>query len=211
MMRSLVPALILTLCGVACRDKATPSPTPPPASATAAPSASAAAATGSAPARADAAADDAGEPADADVDGRPAPVGGNWLSCYSGFTPRTDPKLDVMRLGLMCGPSNGMHKHASDQSEVKAGAAGREHRFEVAAGECFRVFAVAEPRVKDIDVQILDDKGRRIAFDTSDDRWPVVKPDGPFCAVEAGALRAVVRAQNGSGRYAIEVWRLRAP
>jgi hypothetical protein len=48
-----------------------------------------------------------------------------------------------------------------------------------------------------------------VAWDTSDDRWPIVEPDGPFCALRDGEYRAVVRGARGSGRYAIEVWRLR--
>jgi hypothetical protein len=124
--------------------------------------------------------------------------------------PRNDPKLDVMRLGLLCGPSNGMKKahEAVGQAVPQAGAAS-EHRFPASAGDCFRVFAVAEPSVQDLDVEVLDPAGKRVAWDTSDDRWPIALPDGPFCALSDGEYRAVVRAASGSGRYAIEVWRLR--
>lgn len=139
--------------------------------------------------------------------GRPAPSGGNWLKCYAQFQPRARPDLDVMRLGLMCGPSNGMRKAA--EARETASSEPREHRFKVEAGDCYRIFAVAEPSVEDLDVEVFGPTGGRVAFDTSDDRWPVVAPDGPFCAFEPGELRAVVRAQRGQGRYAIEIWRLR--
>mgnify|MGYP001184981086 CR=1 FL=1 len=140
----------------------------------------------------------------------PAPVGGLWLSCYSGFTPRSDPKLDVMRLGVLCGPQNGMSKLTeAREAKVQDGGPGQEHPFDASPGECFRIFAVAEPGVEDLDVEVLSPSQKRIAFDTSDDRWPVVKPDGPFCVSEAGSHRARVRAQRGGGRYAIEIWRLR--
>jgi hypothetical protein len=139
---------------------------------------------------------------------KPEPVGGKWLSCYAQFQPRTRPELDVRRLGQLCGPPNGMRRVAATQSEVAEAAQGREHRWRVRGGECFRVFAVAEPGVSDLDVEIFGPQGKRFAFDTTDDRWPVVNPDGPFCLVREGEYRAVVRAQRGSGRYAIEIWRL---
>ena len=148
---------------------------------------------------------DAGAP-----DGRAAPVGGNWLRCYASFAPRTDPELDVMRLGLLCGPSNGMRKLTdARESKLRDGGAAREHRFAAQAGDCYRIFAVGEPSVEDLDVEVFNPKGARIAWDTSDDRWPVVAPDGPFCVFSEGEHRAVVRAQRGAGRYAVEIWRLR--
>ncbi len=137
-----------------------------------------------------------------------APVGGNWLKCYAEFQPRTRPELDVMRLGLMCGPSNGMKKlTAAPEADIREGDK-REHRWRASVGDCYRIFAVASPDVKDLDVEVLDPKGKRIAFDTSDDRWPVVNADGAFCAFEDGDYRALVKAQRGSGRYAMEIWRL---
>jgi hypothetical protein len=140
---------------------------------------------------------------------QPAPVGGNWLRCYAHFQPRTQPRLDAMRLGLMCGPSNGMRKVAAVESEVAEGGAGREHRWQARAGDCFRIFVVAHPSVEDLDVRVFDPNRRQVAFDISDDRWPIVKPDGPFCVFDPGEYRAVVRAQRGGGCYAIEIWRLR--
>ena len=40
----------------------------------------------------------------------PSPVGGLWVSCYGGFQPSAEPHKDVARLGLLCGPSNGMRR-----------------------------------------------------------------------------------------------------
>jgi len=139
-----------------------------------------------------------------------SPVGGNWLKCYAHFQPRTTPAVDVMRLGTMCGPSNGMRKVTGvPETSVSQDSPAREHRFRASAGDCYRIFAVGSPGIEDLDVEVFDAKGRRVAFDTSDDRWPVVKADGAFCVLDDGDYRAVVRAQRGSGTYAIEIWRLR--
>lgn len=109
----------------------------------------------------------------------------------------------------MCGPSNGMKKLTTAKDvELTTAGAPREHRWQAEAGDCYRIFAVAEPSVEDLDVEVFDPGGKRIAFDTSDDRWPIVQPDGAFCAFVAGEYRAIVRAQRGSGKYSIEIWRL---
>jgi hypothetical protein len=157
----------------------------------------------SAPPAASAAEPELLEPVEAASDGRAAPVGGNWLKCYANFQPRDEPELDVLRLGVLCGPSNGMRKVAV------GGKNGGEHTWEANAGDCFRIFAVGEPSVEDLDVEVLDPGGHRLARDSSDDRWPIVKPDGPFCTVADGTHRARVRIERGLGRHALEVWRLR--
>ena len=199
-MRGLGSLLCVALGLAGCREPA-PTPTPAPAASSAPappePPPSAAPAVSALPP----------VPSPALDAGGPAPSGGNWLKCYAQFQPRTRPDLDVMRLGLMCGPSNGMRKVAESQDTASSDA--KEHRFQAESGDCYRVFAVAEPGVEDLDVEVLSPQGARVAFDTSDDRWPVVKPDGPFCVFDPGEYRAVVRAQRGQGRYNIEIWRLR--
>jgi hypothetical protein len=141
---------------------------------------------------------------------RAAPTGGNWRKCHANFQPRDQPELDVLRLGVLCGPSNGMRKVSeAKQAQVADGGAGQEHRWRAQAGDCYRIFAVGEPGIEDLDVEVFAPNGARVALDTSDDRWPIVNPDGPFCVFEEGDYRAVVRAQRGSGRYAVEIWRLR--
>jgi hypothetical protein len=94
------------------------------------------------------------------------------------------------------------------EGEIEDSGLLREHRFNVRAGECFRIFAVGEPSIEDLDIEVFGPNGRRLAFDNGDDRWPVVQPDGPFCTFETGEHQARVRVARGSGRYAIEIWRL---
>lgn len=109
---------------------------------------------------------------------------------------------------MMCGPSNGMRKaHEAKSAKLEEGKE-REHRFSAEPGDCFRIFAVAEPSIEDLDVEVFTPSGTKIAFDTGDDRWPIVNPDGPFCVFDGGEYRAKVRAQRGQGRYGVEIWRL---
>jgi hypothetical protein len=141
--------------------------------------------------------------------GRAAPVGGDWLRCYGNFVPRVDPRHDLARLTASCGARNRMRRRLGPiEGSVVEGGKPAEHRFRVVQGGCYRVFAVGEPFVRDLDVEVLSADGRRVAYDTGEDRWPIVEPDRPFCAFEAGEYRAVVRAQRGSGRYALAIHQL---
>lgn len=201
-------SLVALLAG-ACRTTAKPGSEPSEASAAPserlAGSGAAPAGSGKGPPSATAPPASAAVPTDA-----AAPVGGNWLRCYSGFSPRNEPEREVQRLGLLCGPVNGMRKVASATDSARDdGGTAREHRFQAEVGDCYRIFAVADPGVFDLDVEVLAPDGRRVARDTGDDRWPIVNPDGPFCLHEAGEYRAVVRAARGAGSYGIEIWRLR--
>src|SRR5262245_45676390 len=75
---------------------------------------------------------------------RPDPVGGSWVTCYGNYRPTSTPERDVTRLGLLCGPANGMMLVGSTLIG-EATENGTQHPFDVRAGECFRIFAVAEP------------------------------------------------------------------
>ena len=139
---------------------------------------------------------------------RPAPVGGWWLRCYSSFQPRTDPRADVARLAAACGNTNGMKRVRAEEGGELVQGGRRAHLFHASAGRCYRIFAVAEPSVGDLDLEVYAPDGRRVAFETGDDRWPIVEPDRPFCAFDDGQHRLAVHAQRGTGRYAFEIWSL---
>ncbi len=140
-------------------------------------------------------------------------VGGPWVRCYGGFHPAGDPLKDVTRLAILCGPENGMKRLSTRALEgvVNAGAAAVSEAFDARRGECFRIFAVAEPSVADLDVVVRSSRGAPIAADHGEDAWPIVQPDRPFCALEDDRYTFEVSARKGSGRFAAEVWVLHAP
>src|ERR1044071_2703678 len=95
---------------------------------------------------------------------RPDPVGGSWVACYGNYRPTSTPERDVTRLGLLCGPANGMMPVGSTVTG-EATENGTQHPFDVRAGECFRIFAVAEPSAADLAVEVRDPKGVPVASD----------------------------------------------
>lgn len=161
---------------------------------------------------------DAGEAADAAVEAPESPtppvrVGGPWVRCYGGFHPTGDPVKDVTRLSLLCGPENGMKRLSRETfaGAVREGGPGAAESFDARRGECYRVFAVAEPGVVDLDVAVRSSRGAAVAADHGEDAWPIVQPDRPFCPLEDDRYTVEVTAKRGAGRFAAEVWVLRTP
>jgi hypothetical protein len=153
--------------------------------------------------------DDAASEAPA-VTAAPSRVGGSWVSCYGGFAPGAEPLADVTRLGLLCGPINGMRRVGGMQGTIRAGPRPPkpQHDFKVATGACYRVFAVAADPVVDLDVTVLSSRGSRLVSDNSEDRWPIVEPERPFCSFEDDVFGITLESKSGSGNYALEVWML---
>ena len=165
---------------------------------------------------ADPASDDAGSAAPAGDEGErdvapPVRIGGPWVRCYGSFHPGGDPVKDVTRLALLCGPENGMRRlsKAPFEGAVAEGAPGATSTFEAKRGECYRVFAVADATVNDLDVTVHSSRGAPVAADHGEDAWPIVQPDRPFCPLENDRYTLEIAAHRGHGRFAAEVWVLR--
>jgi hypothetical protein len=143
----------------------------------------------------------------------PVRVGGPWVRCYGNFKPSGEPLKDVTRLGLLCGPENGMRRLGDRAIEgtVSEGGAAATSRFAAKRGECYRVFAVAENTVVDLDVSVLSSHGIAVAADHGEDAWPIVQPDRPFCPLDDDTFSVEVTARRGNGRFAAEIWHLYTP
>jgi hypothetical protein len=132
------------------------------------------------------------------------------VRCYGNFRPSDDPLRDVTRLGVLCGPANGMTRvdGPAIQGLVVEGSPTRAGTVRAARGECLRVFAVAAGSVSDLDVVVRSSRGAAIGADHSEDRFPIVQPDRPLCFLDDDELTIEITSR-GQGRFAAEVWRLR--
>jgi hypothetical protein len=141
----------------------------------------------------------------------PVRVGGPWVRCYGHFRVSGEPRKDVTRLGLLCGPENGMSRlgAAPFEGSVREGGPPATTTIHVQRGGCYRVFATATPSVADLDVVVRSSRGAAIAADHGEDAWPVVQPDRPFCALEDDDATVEITAKRGAGTFAAEVWHLR--
>lgn len=140
------------------------------------------------------------------ADAGPAPSGANWGRCALHFKPQGNPKLDAMRLGLLCGPSNGMHEVPSKLQQRDAGVSRLSIGFRASAGDCLRLLVVGAPGAGRIEASLFDAQGKRLATQSGRRRWTMLGLDGPVCVDRAGKYRATVRAEHGP--LAVELWRL---
>ena len=141
---------------------------------------------------------------------------GTFHKCYAGFAAGGDPALDVMRLGLLCGPVNGM-KLLLDVTGTPAGASD-EHVVPVRAGDCVRVMAAVHRSVERFTVEVIGSE--RMLARGQGSSWLILDSEHPFCSSEAVNYRVVVtlqaRADAGTSRagaegaaYALQIWRFR--
>lgn len=96
------------------------------------------------------------------------------------------------------------------EGDVSEGSAPITTPLDAKRGTCYRIFAVAEASVTDLDIVVRSSRGAPIAQDHGEDRWPIVQPDRPFCPLENDAMVVEMTAKHGKGRAAAEVWMLRA-
>lgn len=140
----------------------------------------------------------------------PVRVGGPWVRCYGDFRPGAGPEKDLTRLALMCGPQCGMRRLSKEvlKGRVSEGAPPITTTFRARRGGCYRVFAVGDDGIVDLDVVVKSSRDKVVAADHGEDRWPVVQPDRPFCALADDRMTIEVSARSGAGQFAAEVWEL---
>jgi len=131
-----------------------------------------------------------------------------WETCYSSFAPTGDAEGDLARLVRDCGTTGGMRA----VTKVKLGTQSSEDpvdrfAFQVPAPDkCYRVYAVGDSSIKDLDLLLRGPKGTSMIADITHDSWPVLPPREPVCFSEPGLYMLEVSVYRGAGRYALQVW-----
>ncbi len=135
-------------------------------------------------------------------------MGGRWVTCYGGFAPKGDLERDLDELGRRCGDGVGLQRVGERlRGAASEGAEASRFPLPLGLGECARLLAVGELGIGDLDVRVVDAKGVVLAIDASEDGWPVVEPERPFCLRDDTQLFAEVSARRGAGRFALELFR----
>ena len=131
-----------------------------------------------------------------------------WETCYSSFTPIGKAEDDLARLVRDCGTTGGMRAI----TKVRLGTQSSEdpvdrYAFQVPAPDkCYRVYAVGDSAIKDLDLLLRGPKGTAMLADVTHDSWPVLPPREPICFSEPGLYMLEVSVYKGAGRYALQVW-----
>jgi hypothetical protein len=130
-----------------------------------------------------------------------------WRSCSEHFLPRAAPRIDVLRLGLACGPVSGLTRWARVSGVVEENASPVVLRWKAERRDCFRLFAVAGSPVDDLEVEITGPPGTPTTLTNQSRRWALVGEQGPFCAAQAGDFEARFSTHAGRGALSAAVWR----
>ena len=142
---------------------------------------------------------------------RAAPAHGRsnpWTGCYANFRPAGNPKGDLSRLGRACGPPAGLRPVTPARTRYQ-----RErdpvHPYPLriaAPGHCYRIFAVGDAHVRDLDLVLRAPDGEEIAADLSHDAWPVLPPRAALCLDAPGLYVLEVSVFRGAGYYSVQIW-----
>jgi hypothetical protein len=185
-------ALVLACTLVACKEPPAPAPKPAPAAVTETP----------APAESTASARKPRTPPPAASGQSPL-----WTTCFDRFEPNAAAHVDVLRLGMLCGPPNGLSLLARASGVVDEARKPFTYQWEAERGDCFRVFGVAEEPVEDLEVELFGPHRERLFLENQNRRWVVAAENGPFCAPKEGTFEAQFSTHGGFGTVAISVWR----
>lgn len=141
------------------------------------------------------------------------PRGGLFKTCADGLEAELDPVRDVTRLVTTCAQSTGMTRlfDAPLEGAVAKDAPPVVFDFQMVAGHCYRLFAVASPGINDLGIEVRSSRGTLLASDHREGRIAVVQPDRPFCSQSDDAGSVVVSAAAGSGSFALELASFAAP
>jgi hypothetical protein len=74
------------------------------------------------------------------------------------------------------------------------------------AGRCYRIYAVGDRGVTDLDMLLRGPDGQDVIADVTHDAHPILPPHGPICFDAPGLYLLEVSVFRGSGRYAVQVW-----
>lgn len=133
--------------------------------------------------------------------------GGDFSSCYAPFQPSGEAHQDLDQMTSLCGAPNAMKPVTGvlDGSQSEEDPIAR-YVFEGETGRCYRIFAASDASIQDLDMAVLDPEQAVIGFDTNNDAFPILNPDGPLCLTRPGTYTVLVSVERGAGNYALQVW-----
>jgi hypothetical protein len=133
------------------------------------------------------------------------PHGGLFETCLAGLVAERDPVRDVTRLVTVCGPSTGMTPVDSNLREgALADGAPVVLELPLQRGRCYRIFAVADAGISELDLEVKTSRGTLVAQDHMTGRIAVAQPDRPFCT-EANETASLTVKGVGAGAFALDV------
>ena len=131
-----------------------------------------------------------------------------WALCHSSFAIKSkDAIAEVQKAGKGCADTTKMKAVGAPTKATQADKNPPQLiKLKAAAGKCYRVYAIADTGIKDLDLLVKDSAGEVGAEDSTDDPSPVLLEDGAFCFKDADNAVVVVSVGEGKGTYAVQIW-----
>ena len=137
------------------------------------------------------------------------PSGVTHTNCFVGINLTMEPEADLANVTRRCGTPMGMSPVGPPIVEsLQAGQPMHEYGANLEAGGCYRIFAIGGRGVEDLDTGLKTPSGEWVSKDILDDAFPILNPEGPFCVREAGRYKLLVAVAKGSGKYAVQLWKV---
>lgn len=95
---------------------------------------------------------------------------------------------------------------AALRGEVEEGGA-RDFSHIMHPGWCYRIVALGDESVEDLDIRIYDPNNVLLQRDTTTDERPYLGQMHSICPHDSGTYRIQVRMAAGSGPFAVQVYR----
>jgi len=131
--------------------------------------------------------------------------------CWQGLGLTGDHQKDYDAIIARCGAPTGLREYTKPVT-------GRLHhihdkrdtyRIKLAAGYCYRYFAVADAKVSDLDILVETTGGALVADDRTKQPVAIIESDKPWCIDDAKEFDYHIEVDGvGEGFYTFGVWAL---
>ncbi len=141
------------------------------------------------------------------------PVAGNPnrytnTSCFVGITRTWDPVVDLRAVTDRCGAPLGLTPIGEPiVANLAQGQPMHKYGATLEAGNCYRIFAISDHNIQDLDTGLKAPDGSWVTKDILEDNFPILNGEGPFCVQQSGQYQLLVAVPKGSGQYAVQMWK----
>lgn len=127
--------------------------------------------------------------------------------CYKNTPITGQAESDYAAIVAKCGPPTGMVEFAR-KAKGAFDASHRHDTFSVKllANYCYRVYAIGDQSVGELNVRVQKPGGALIAMAGSHYATTIVDPDKAWCKKHDDERQFVVEAPKGQGAYVFAVW-----
>lgn len=127
--------------------------------------------------------------------------------CYRNTPISGQAEMDYAAIVAKCGPPTGMIEFARKAK----GAFDPNHRHDtfsvkLLANYCYRVYAIGDQSVGELNVRVQKPGGALIAMAGSHYAATIVDPDKAWCKKHDDERQFVVEAPKGQGAYVFAIW-----